>query len=415
MEFIDATKILQSFITHINSKRNLSFLFGAGISISYVPAIEKITSNIEDIVKASGDADKIYAWDCLKEEAEDNLRNFNIEYVFSALSNKLIAIGKEKLLNMNFDNLKEFKSYLIELFNDEITKNIKADSEGTYDKIIENSPHLKFAEWLAHRNSSTGIEIFTPNYDYLLELAFESQKIKYFDGFSGGFIPYFDSTAIENINYRESDTKLWKIHGSLGWSEQKNNIVKMNTNKNRVLILPSSLKYDETKKLPYGVLLDRLASSLKGNESTLIICGYSFNDYHINDIITNSLKNNRSAQVFAFVYDKQPLNSGESCNITSLKNCNNKFSVVNGSHYEAICKQTNQLTLFGFRTVINRGETYVIRMSNYPEVPNNDLLYFSYDTEKDPDSGKDVCNGFGELKICDFKEMSTFFMKMAGE
>lgn len=415
MAYIDISKIMQFFITHVNSERNLSFLFGAGISISYVPAIDKITANIENLIITSGDTKKNYAWECLKSEAKSTSKRFNIEYVFSAISNKLIAIGNETLLNMSAKELEEFKNYLIAIFNEEITKNIKPHAGGLYDKIIENSPHLKFAEWLAQRNTLKGVDVFTPNYDCLLELAFESLKIKYFDGFSGGFIPYFDSTAIENCNYRESDTKLWKIHGSLGWSERKGNIVKLSTDKNKIMILPSSLKYDETKKLPYAVLLDRLASSLKTNESTMIICGYSFNDNHINEIIINSLKNNRSAQVFAFVYDKEPLNHGEKCNIAELEKCNNKFSAVSGSNFESLCKQSNQITIFGFRTVIHRGETYVIKMSNCPETPNDDLLYFSYDTEKKPGSSEDICTGFGELKICDFNEMSTFLKKMAGE
>ena len=415
MEHIDIAKSIQAFITHINSSRDLSFLLGAGISISYVPAINKITEHIEQLVIASGDTKKIKAWDDLKSEAIDSSKSFTIEFVFSAISNKLIAVGKEKLLGMTYDELIELRNVLIALFNNEINKNIKPDSNGLYDKVIENSPHLKFAEWIAQRNSQNGMEIFTPNYDYLLELAFESQKIRYFDGFSGGFIPYFDSSAVDNFDYRRPDTKLWKMHGSLGWCEQNSCIVKSNADRDKIMILPSSLKYDETQKLPYAILLDRLSSFLKRNESTLVICGYSFNDNHINDIIINSLKMNKSAQVFAFVYDKQSLNTGDSCNILELKNCNEKFSLVNGSIYESLSKKSNQITFFGFRTVIYRGEVYLIKMYNYPKTPNDDLSYLTYDTEKDPSTGNDVCNGFCELKICDFNAMSNFLKKMAGE
>ncbi|HZK62334.1 MAG TPA: SIR2 family protein, partial [Anaerovoracaceae bacterium] len=311
MEYIDVTKIMQAFLTHVNSNRNLSFLFGAGISIDYVPAIDDITLNVEKNLIASGRKKEIKAWGLLKVEANDKKMDFSIELVFSLLSNKLIAVGREVLLEMTYTELENFQKHLITLFNTEICKNIKPDKDGLFDSIIDTSPHLRFAEWVSQRNTSKGLEIFTPNYDYLLELSLESQKIRYFDGFSGGFIPYFDVGSIENLDYRTSDIKLWKIHGSLGWCNQKGNIVKSSLDKNKIMILPSALKYDETKKVPYAILLDRLAASLRSNETTLIICGYSFGDDHINDLIINSLRSNRNAQVFAFVYDEQILKKGE--------------------------------------------------------------------------------------------------------
>ncbi len=414
MEHIDVTKIMEAFSSHINSNRDLSFLFGAGISIDYVPDIQVITSNIENEIIASNIEKDKAAWEFLKTEANDNTKSFTIEFVFSCLSNKLIAVGKEKLLGLNHSELSDFLERLVLLFNNEICKNIKPDSKGSYNEIIKLSPHLKFAEWLTHRNSTIGCEIFTPNYDYLLELALEFQKIRYYDGFNGGFVPYFDSSSIEDRNYRMPDVKLWKVHGSLGWSAQEGEIIKSREEKNKIMILPSSLKYDETKKLPYSILLDRFASAIRANEGTLIVCGYSFNDNHINDIIINSLKANRKAQVFAFVYDKLPLDEGEKCNLDEIK-CNYKYTVVKDSHYEKICKLSNQITILGFRTIIHKGEIYQIKMSNCPDSPDDSLPYFTYDLVEDPETKKEVCNGFGELKICDFKEMASFLKKMAGE
>jgi hypothetical protein len=74
------------------------------------------------------------------------------------------------------------------------------------------------------------------------------------------------------------------------------------TDKQSYLIYPSHLKYDQSRKMPYLAMLDRLKAFLLSPSSLLFICGYSFADEHINDVICRSLEANPTAHVFAFVH-----------------------------------------------------------------------------------------------------------------
>jgi hypothetical protein len=84
----------------------------------------------------------------------------------------------------------------------------------------------------------------------------------------------------------------------------------------KVMIFPSHLKYDQSRRMPYLAMLDRLKAFFHGNAASnrnatgrqeedaprLIICGYSFLDDHLNEVLLDGLRGNRSAQCFALMY-----------------------------------------------------------------------------------------------------------------
>jgi hypothetical protein len=62
------------------------------------------------------------------------------------------------------------------------------------------------------------------------------------------------------------------------------------------------LKYDETRKLPYSALIERLRKFIETPDSLLIACGFSFNDAHLTAVIDESLSANRAAAVLALQF-----------------------------------------------------------------------------------------------------------------
>jgi len=68
------------------------------------------------------------------------------------------------------------------------------------------------------------------------------------------------------------------------------------------LIYPSHLKYEQSRKMPYLALIDQLNRFIRRKSSFLILCGYSFNDGHLNDTIVNALKANPTAMVLGLQY-----------------------------------------------------------------------------------------------------------------
>jgi hypothetical protein len=60
----------------------------------------------------------------------------------------------------------------------------------------ENS-YRRFSRWVSSIDRAVPVEIFTTNYDLLLEQALEEQSVPFFDGFSGSRYPFFDIHSVE--------------------------------------------------------------------------------------------------------------------------------------------------------------------------------------------------------------------------
>ncbi len=170
------------------------------------------------------------------------------------------------------------------------------------------TPYHKLAKWISSIERKMPIEIFTTNYDLLIEQALDSLEVPYFDGFVGSRRPFFDLKAIENNLIPLHWSRLWKVHGSINWYREKikerTKVYRSTEIKNEVsrLIYPSHLKYDESRKMPYIALIDQLNRFIREKSSFLILSGYSFGDSHINNTIINALKANSTAMVLGLMH-----------------------------------------------------------------------------------------------------------------
>ncbi len=172
----------------------------------------------------------------------------------------------------------------------------------------KETPYHQLAHWihLIDRGDSP-IECFTTNYDLLAEQAFEETGVAYFDGFVGARQPFFDLRAIEDCLIPKHWTRLWKVHGSINWYFNSTNEIFRSTEiktDSSCIIDPSHLKYDQSRKMPYLALIDRLSAFLRQTSAILITNGYSFGDTHLNDTIINALTANPTAMVIALLHDK---------------------------------------------------------------------------------------------------------------
>ena len=154
------------------------------------------------------------------------------------------------------------------------------------------------------------LEIFTTNYDLLAEQALESLQVPFFDGFVGASRPFFDQQAIEDDKLPERWALLWKLHGSINWrfNKETKEISRSTTKSDgdELLIHPSHRKYDESRRMPYVVMIDRLKAFLRNDKKpvALFVIGHSFSDEHLNATLMESLKANPSAACFALQFRK---------------------------------------------------------------------------------------------------------------
>lgn len=174
------------------------------------------------------------------------------------------------------------------------------------DLPVGDNSYRRLAKWVSSIDREVPIEIFTTNYDLLMEQALEEQFVPFFDGFSGSRYPFFDIHSAQGNDMPPYWARLWKLHGSVNWKEEGNGVFRVSKGVvgSPQLIYPSKLKYDQSRKMPFLAMSDRLTDYLLKPHAVLIMCGYSFNDEHINDTIINALKVNQSANVIVLMYGK---------------------------------------------------------------------------------------------------------------
>lgn len=154
------------------------------------------------------------------------------------------------------------------------------------------------------------VNIFTLNYDTLIEQAADAEGVVLIDGFVGVlkrvFRPecydqdlYFPAETTEGRVHRHDRVlHLYKLHGSITWilsEPQWDNpygLVAKSENadvKDVVVIYPTPGKFGETLGMPYAELFRRFATAVVRPQSTLFVIGYGFGDDHVNAIIQQAL------------------------------------------------------------------------------------------------------------------------------
>lgn len=197
------------------------------------------------------------------------------------------------------------------------------------------SAFSQIVTWIVGAGREHAVEIFTTNYDLLLEEALERVRAPYFDGFTGGRDPFFDPVTVASNDLPSRWTRLWKLHGSLGWqSNDKGEVIRLGKDSTNHLVFPEHLKYEQTQKAPYAALFDRLRGFLATPDTLLISIGFSYSDAHISARIDEGLAANPSASVFAFQYKRLEEEGAASALARRLPNFSlyaRDAAIVNGS------------------------------------------------------------------------------------
>ena len=71
-------------------------------------------------------------------------------------------------------------------------------------------------------------------------------------------------------------------------------------------IYPSDAKYDESRRVPFVVLQDRLRRALQQPETLTLITGYAFGDQHLNEMIFEAARRRPRSEFIAFCYSALP-------------------------------------------------------------------------------------------------------------
>jgi len=312
----DGQKTLANLRDHLaRHDKPISFFFGAGTSCSVtvlpggggkaaplIPAVPGLTAACK---KEGGELGEKYAkaWASIEAQCKDAEEDPHIENVLSRLRMMLNAIGKDDTLSgLKTDELKKLE----ECVRKTIARLVTPDLKG----LSADFPHRKFARWLAKTSRRACVEIFTVNYDVLIEHALESERVPDFDGFVGSYRPFFHPDSLRRVETAPGAnwTRLWKMHGSVTWrrveQDGRGRVVRGEPDPAGEMILPSFQKYDESRQQPYAAFTDRLTRFLEQGDALLIVAGYSFGDEHINNLIFGALENRPRTHVYALQFEE---------------------------------------------------------------------------------------------------------------
>lgn len=186
---------------------------------------------------------------------------------------------------------------------------LELPTKGNEDKL---GIHRKFIKKVLTRPLNLRrANLFTLNYDTLIEQGADAEGAVLVDGFVGTlrrvFRPesydldfYFPAQTTEGRVHRfDRALHLYKLHGSITWHRTtqgwENPYGLYATYHNPicqdddVLIYPSPLKYGQALGLPYSELFRRFGNAIAQPQSVLFTIGYGFGDDHVNALIRQAL------------------------------------------------------------------------------------------------------------------------------
>lgn len=152
------------------------------------------------------------------------------------------------------------------------------------------------------------LRVFTTNYDMCFETAASDLGMVAIDGFSYTRKRRFDGKHFTyDIVRREADSHefaegifhLLKLHGSVSWSREGNEIYEHATPDatNACLIYPAKGKYQQAFLQPHLELLSRFLEFLRQSNGCLVVAGFGFNDDHLSEPIYSAIQSNPSLKL----------------------------------------------------------------------------------------------------------------------
>lgn len=179
------------------------------------------------------------------------------------------------------------------------------------------------------------VNVYTTNYDLLIETAFEKNHIDYVDGFSGKIKPTFSTanygmifsrqTSISSMTSEVVTFNLYKVHGSLNWKCEGSEIYccdHVESIKNieahlsaedfdsyyssLQIINPTKEKFKQTVlNANYYDQLRMYCNELEKSNTILLAFGFSFADEHILQMTKRSLKGNPTFSLIIFSFNEE--------------------------------------------------------------------------------------------------------------
>jgi len=309
-------KNIEPWLTAVFQSEHLSLLLGSGFTNGIASMAGGIGANMgkctwecQDAFIENVDAHaKLNAKACGRgaENFEDQIRAaIQLEAGLRVMGDPRAEVWKAEINSQ----LKKFMNAILE--SEQTIQNAEGVNKEKINDLLV-SFLLSYASRTATRER---LNLFTTNYDRLVEYGCDLAGLHIIDRFVGMIAPVFRASRL-NIDihynppgirgeprYLEGVIRLCKIHGSIDWRWNEKELRRYtvpfgtapdhpdlpNEPSGSVMIYPNPAKDIETLEFPYSELFRDFAAAICRPNSSLVTYGYGFGDDHVNRIIKDML------------------------------------------------------------------------------------------------------------------------------
>ncbi len=324
-DLLDIRSRIEPWLTALFQSEHLSLLIGAGLTYAVRGLVLNNNEELSFPVPKFRDYQAQINKSAGISEENNGANTAQIERQLNA-ANELL-LGLKHLADNGSDEI----DGKLENLQNEISEYIKKFSEAILrleNEITSSKEHQIALEYLvsfltsfASRSGTRDrLQIFTTNYDRVLETGAEAAGLHLLDRFVGNLSPIFRSSRLDldmhynppgirgEPRYLEGVARFTKLHGSVDWVYANQDIrrvglpfgaqnidpflnalgIQENIFHN-LMIYPNAAKDKETTAYPYVELFRDFAASICRPNNSLVSYGYSFGDDHINRVIGDML------------------------------------------------------------------------------------------------------------------------------
>ena len=314
---VDLRKHIEPWLSAVFQSEHLSLLLGSGFTTAIAAQVDARSADmgIPEIEGESADKIKKATEDSAKRSGR-GLPNFE-DHI--RIANELIR-GYEILGNKEADQLRQTLNRRLRAFLGSILESeqavLEAFNKNDEKSLIARNLLISFLLSFASRATSRErLNLFTTNYDRLVEHGCDIAGLRVLDRFVGTLTPVFRASRL-NIDlhynppgmrgeprYLEGVVRFFKLHGSLDWRLEKRQIRRYGIPfgapsdhpdiprepLDSVMVYPNAAKDMETAEYPYAELFRDFAAAICRHNSVLVTYGYGFGDDHVNRVIRDML------------------------------------------------------------------------------------------------------------------------------
>jgi hypothetical protein len=312
---------IEPWLTSLFQSEHLSLLAGSGLThAAHYIAAGKPAAGMSGNVTEGEFKDRVLAAAKVSAKAAER-KDRNIEddlRIANELLRGLEILGKDKQADALLTDLSNtLLSFAKSILKSEwgIATATKEKRERAFNNLVTFL--MSFASRTGTRDR---LNIFTTNYDRLIEAGAELAGLHLLDRFVGSLTPIFRASRLDldmhynppgirgEPRYLEGVARFTKLHGSVDWVARDKDIRRIGlpfgaddvtpylqapgltgAEANQLMIYPNAAKDRETSAYPYVELFRDLAAVVCRPNSTLVTYGYGFGDEHINRVIRDML------------------------------------------------------------------------------------------------------------------------------